>query len=93
MMTSIGEVMEGTLLKRVKTDKSPCMTEGKTYEVTGIDHYGVWVQNDHGNEWNVHLDLYEIVGHVDGGIIEELDQILEFCLQYDKLNDYIVKRG
>lgn len=99
MMTSIGEVTVGTLLKRFKTDGSPSMTKGKIYEVVKIVQplhpcgYGLLVNNDHGKEWAIDLRLYKIVGHVDDNIIQELDQMLEFCLKYNEIESYIVNKA
>ena len=104
MMTSIGEITVGTLVKRVKRDMSPCMTKGKVYEVVRVEQvtqsFGhVEVINDQGKEWTIDLDLYKIVGHIDDDdgidnfIIEELDQLLDFCLKYNDLESYIVNKA
>lgn len=95
MMTEIGEITVGTLLKRVRAPFTPNMTIGKIYEVVEIDKYGILVNTDQEHKLYIVPSYYEIVDHInsdpDKGILEELDQMLEFCLQYDKLNDYIVK--
>lgn len=85
MVTEIGEITVGTLLKRIREPFTPTMTKGKIYEVVKTEHYeDVIVINDQGKEWAIALEFCKIVGHVDDNIIEELDQMLELCLQYDK---------
>lgn len=92
MMTDIGDITVGTLLKRVEPAYH-CITTGKIYEVVSITGNRPWIINDGGVEWDIWTPFYQIVGHVDDDIIQELDQILELCLKYNELENYILKNA
>lgn len=81
MMTSIGEITVGTLLKRVRNTFSPYMTREGIYEVVEIDNCGPLIYNDRGQKlYVIFPPFYKIVGHVDSDIIQELDQMLNYFL-------------
>lgn len=80
MMTKIGEITVGTLLKRVVPSCHPYVKHMGVYEVIKIDKFGAAVMNEERHSWRIDTSLYEIVGHVDDPIIEELNQMLEINL-------------
>lgn len=93
-MTEIGEITVGTLLKRVIGEERPCINNGKIYQVVEVSKsWGVKILDNFERTWTITTGLYEIVGHVDENIIQELDQMLEFFLKYNELESYIVNNA